>query len=209
MQDYPSLGHINHVARAHSVNVIWAVTSSHLSLYQGLTKLMTASVAGEISSDSSNVVELIQELYGKITTTVRVEDNSPESVSIHYMSSCNKKHTKRRKRCRDIPLGTSVEFTAHITLKSCSQENQVFTISPVGMEDNFVVEVEPVCDCDCNIEGSEGYEYTSEYCNYQGNTVCGECQCFDRPEQGDKFFGQHCECSGNHTNPLNPESTCR
>ena len=194
MQDYPSLGHINHVAREHSVNVIWAVTSSHLSLYQGLTKLMTASVAGEISSDSSNVVELIQELYGKITTTVRVEDNSSESVSIHYMSSFNKKHTKRRKRCRDIPLGTSVEFTAHITLKSCSQENQVVTISPVGMEDKFVVEVEPVCDCDCN---------------YQGNTICGECQCFDRPEQGDKFFGPHCECSGNHTNPLNPESTCR
>ena len=79
VQDYPSLGHINHVAREHSVNVIWAVTSSHLSLYQGLTKLMTASVAGEISSDSSNVVELIQELYGKITTTVRVEDNSSES----------------------------------------------------------------------------------------------------------------------------------
>ena len=209
LQDYPSLGHINHVAKENSVNVIWAVTSSHLSLYQGLTQLMTASVAGEISSDSSNVVELIQELYGKITTTVRVEDNSSESVSIHFTSDCNKKHSKRRKRCRNIPLGTPVEFTAHITLKECSKENQVITISPVGMEDQFVVEVEPICDCDCNIEGSDGYEYTSEYCNYHGNSICGECLCFDRPEQGDKFFGSNCECSGSHTNPLNPESTCR
>ena len=23
------------------------------------------------------------------------------------------------------------------------------------------------------------------------------------------YFGRSCECSGNHTNPLNPESTCR
>ena len=52
LQDYPSLGHINHVAREHSVNLIWAVTSSHLSLYKGLTKLITASVAGKISSNS-------------------------------------------------------------------------------------------------------------------------------------------------------------
>ena len=68
-QDYPSLGHINHVVNEHSVNVIWAVTSSHLPLYQGLTRLLRASVAGEISSDSSNVVELIMEEYEKITTT--------------------------------------------------------------------------------------------------------------------------------------------
>ena len=31
--DYPSLGHIAHVARENSVSVIWAVTSAHISLY--------------------------------------------------------------------------------------------------------------------------------------------------------------------------------
>ena len=189
MQDYPSLGHINHVAREHSVNIIWAVTSSHLSLYQGITRLITASTAGQISSDSANIVELIEELYRKITTTVTVEDNSSHSVSVHYTSDCNKKHSKRRKRCRDIPLGTPVHFTAHLTLKSC--ERQLVRISPAGMEDSLVVEVEGVCECDCTIEGSAGYEYTSEYCNYQGNSVCGECECFDRPEQGNKFFGSN------------------
>ena len=50
----------------HSVNIIWVVTSSHLFLYQGLTQLMTASVAGEISSDSSTIVELIEDLYGNV-----------------------------------------------------------------------------------------------------------------------------------------------
>ena len=38
------------------------------------------------------------------------------------------------------------------------------------MEDTFVIEVEAICDCDCNIEGSDGNDYTSEYCNYHGKT---------------------------------------
>ena len=33
VQDYPSLGHIAHVARENSVNIIWAVTSAHINLY--------------------------------------------------------------------------------------------------------------------------------------------------------------------------------
>ena len=31
--DYPSLGHIAHVARENSVSIIWAVTSNHINLY--------------------------------------------------------------------------------------------------------------------------------------------------------------------------------
>ena len=59
LQDYPSLGHINHVAKEHSVNLVWAVTGEHLSLYKRLTQMISTSVAGQISSDSSNVVELV------------------------------------------------------------------------------------------------------------------------------------------------------
>ena len=40
LKDYPSLGHINHVAKEHSVNVIWAVTESHLDLYQVKRKIL-------------------------------------------------------------------------------------------------------------------------------------------------------------------------
>ena len=58
-QDYPSLGHINHVAKEQSVNLVWAVTGEHLALYKRLTQMISTSVAGQISSDSSNVVELV------------------------------------------------------------------------------------------------------------------------------------------------------
>ena len=59
-QDYPSLGHISSVARQNSVNIIWAVSRKHINLYTSLTDIIKASHAGMISSDSSNIVELIQ-----------------------------------------------------------------------------------------------------------------------------------------------------
>ena len=80
-----------------------------------------------------------------------------------------------RRRCRNIQLGTPVEFIVHITLKECKKDKQVITISGVGMEDKFVLEVESICDCGCEVEGSEGFEHVSEHCSYLGISVCGEC----------------------------------
>ena len=112
--------------------------------------MISTSVAGQISSDSSNVVELVtilisnettceltfndkvRAMYQKITTSIKIEDNSTSSVSVHYTSDCNGRKTEKkrstwaaflnlelcpRRRCRNIPLGTPVTFTAHVTLK--------------------------------------------------------------------------------------------
>ena len=114
MQDYPSLGHINYVAKKHSVNLVWAVTGEHLSLYKRLTQMISTSVAGQISSDSSNVVELVinkifvffsslennmkvRAMYQKITTSIKIEDNSTSSVSVHYTSDCNGRKTEKKR----------------------------------------------------------------------------------------------------------------
>ena len=64
--DYPSLGHIASVARDNSVNIIWAVTSKHINLYTSLTEIVSASLAGQIDSNSSNIVELIQVRVGQM-----------------------------------------------------------------------------------------------------------------------------------------------
>ena len=111
MQDYPSLGHINYVAKEHSVNLVWAVTGEHLNLYRRLTQMISTSVAGQISSDSSNVVELVlisifllftsfdkvRAMYQKITTSIKIEDNSTSSVSVHYTSDCNGRKTEKKR----------------------------------------------------------------------------------------------------------------
>ena len=48
-------------------------------------------------------------------------------------------------------------------------------------------------DADCT-----KYSNSALICNF-GVTESNLCS----------YFGRSCECSGNHTNPLNPESTCR
>lgn len=44
-------------------------------------------------------------------------------------------------------------------------------ISPVGMEDTLVLDIEPLCECECGLESSSSYDHTSEYCEYHGK-IC-------------------------------------
>ena len=55
VQDYPSIGHINHIAKQNSVSIIWAVTQDKFGLYEGLSELVAGSRAGKLSKDSSNI----------------------------------------------------------------------------------------------------------------------------------------------------------
>lgn len=50
-------------------------------------------------------------------------------------------------------------------------------ISPVGMEDTLVIDIEPICECECSEEGSEGYDFTSEHCDYHGEEMISFYYC--------------------------------
>uniref|UniRef100_A0A8C6XWI4 Integrin beta n=1 Tax=Naja naja TaxID=35670 RepID=A0A8C6XWI4_NAJNA len=63
LYDYPSLGHLAEVLSKSNIQPIFAVTSSRLSLYKELSKLIPKSVVGELKSDSRNVVQLIEDAY--------------------------------------------------------------------------------------------------------------------------------------------------
>ena len=52
VQDYPSLGHINYVAKEHSVNLVWAVTGEHLNLYKRLTQV----IIDIINNNTNNII---------------------------------------------------------------------------------------------------------------------------------------------------------
>ena len=198
MQDYPSLGHINHIAKEYGVSIIWAVSSSQISLYQQLSSFMTSTVAGEISSDSGNIVELIEEMYNKIMTTIRVEDKSSESIQIYYTTSCGKKRNKRKRRCKNVPLGTQVDFTAHITMKKCKSSR--IEIFPVGLDTKMTIEVEPICECSCSSPSVK--REPSELCNQRGYNLCGDCECFSG-------WGKFCQCESSSVNVTIPEESCR
>ena len=128
VQDYPSIGHINHIVKEKSVNVIWAVTSDKLHLYSGLKNLVEGSLVGELKSDSSNIVELVRQQYLKITTSIEVKINSTGSsceTSIINMDCDgdgmkeNKLASNQTGECKGVQLGTAVEFEMEVVLKEC------------------------------------------------------------------------------------------
>lgn len=61
--DYPSLGQINKQIREHKINMIFAVTSDQVDLYETLSKQVTGSSSGRLDKDSANVVDLVRQQY--------------------------------------------------------------------------------------------------------------------------------------------------
>lgn len=55
---------INQVAKQHKINLIFAVTREQSSVYSRLAQMVEGSSQGELTADSSNVVELVKEEYG-------------------------------------------------------------------------------------------------------------------------------------------------
>ena len=164
IQDYPSIGQVNYLAEKHRVSVIWAVTADQFDLYSSVTTLVEGSTAGIISADSSNIVDLVKKQYETITTTIKVQANSSQTCDIAITSKCK----DGGEECHNIELGTPVDFNLTVTLKECVPDTIVVT--PVGLKDQLIVEVEPICSCPCHDEEiPEEKVCNSALCNMQGN----------------------------------------
>lgn len=61
--DYPSVSHINHVAKENNINIIFAIVRGSEGIYKELEHSIENSLAGVLSSDSENVVKLIEDNY--------------------------------------------------------------------------------------------------------------------------------------------------
>ncbi len=197
VMDYPSIGQVNALAQKHRASIIWAVTSDQFELYNSLTRLVEGSFAGVISEDSSNIVELVRRQYEMITTTIKVRANSSAECQTKVVAHCNrgqglsKEEEDKAVGCGDVELGTAVEFTLEVRPLTC--ERQVVRVHPVGMPDELLVEVDPVCECPCARRDDEltpeGERCLAEECNGHGHPVCGRCRCC-----GD-YYGPGCKCA--------------
>lgn len=61
--DYPSIAQISRQIANNSVNVIFAVNQSIASTYRELSARISGSYVGELTSDASNIVAIIQDQY--------------------------------------------------------------------------------------------------------------------------------------------------
>jgi len=63
LQDYPSVAQINSKVKEKSINMVFAVISEQIDIYQRLSQQIEGSTCGVLAADSTNVVELVKEEY--------------------------------------------------------------------------------------------------------------------------------------------------
>ncbi|KAK4304644.1 hypothetical protein Pmani_023412 [Petrolisthes manimaculis] len=210
LQDYPSVSQINQVAKEHKMNLIFAVTAEQSSVYKELAKMIEGSGQGELTANSSNVVELVKAEYDKITSKVELKDNATSPVSIRYFSKCKSNTEKETSVCQGLKVGDQVDFRVEITVEKCPEKRedwqQLIHIYPVGLRELLAIELEMLCDCACEREGNAGFIDRAAECSFAGTYQCGVCDCFDN------YLGSRCECGANTTIEADgtfDESSCR
>ncbi len=166
--------------KENSVNIIFAVTEEQFQVYNLLKDNIEGSSAGTLSSDSSNVVELVKGQYEvpiselatlhsrtplswctfqAITSSIEMKDNATGAVRVTYFSSCMGDGPPRQtNQCSGLRVGSKVQFTAKIEVVKCPKDprdwKQTFQIYPVGINEAVLVDLEMLCQCDCERPGN-------------------------------------------------------
>ncbi|XP_073971192.1 position-specific antigen beta subunit myospheroid isoform X1 [Rhodnius prolixus] len=209
IQDYPSVSQINLKVKENSINVIFAVTSEQIGVYDRLRAHIQGSSAGVLSNDSSNVVELVKAQYNKITSEVEMKDTASSAVKITYYSNCLNPNdpVKKTTKCEGLKVDSEVRFQAEIEVKACPPNKkdwkQTFKIYPVGLNESLTVHLEMECDCPCENKGNKGYIEEAKECSSFGTYKCGICEC------DDTHFGRTCECDAQNTRQDESGASCR
>lgn len=186
--DYPSIAQINKIAKEQNINVIFAV-SNHGNLYKELSRLIDSSSYGLLDRDSGNVVHLVKEQYDKISSVVRLTDNSTNTpVSIRYTSSCKGSGPPAEvNECSNIKENDVITFDLEVTANMCPEDKEKVIVEVKTLQDNLILEIDFICDCDC---ASKEFEIpNAEACKKKGALICGVCSCYEG------YHGKSCECS--------------
>ncbi|KAL3123583.1 hypothetical protein niasHT_005128 [Heterodera trifolii] len=204
-QDYPSIALLHQKIKEKKVNVIFAVTRSNQRLYQQLTDALpdVSTAVGVLANDSSNIVTLIEEEYGKIAEKIIMVDNANASMGLRlsYRSTCVDGRTLQdTNTCDGVKVGDTVAFEVTLESLHCvPQRDFVLHIGPSGLEEVLTLYVHVICDCDCEDE----IVYNAPECNGHGNLVCGICQC------AEGYVGTHCECESGGESAVALEAKCK
>ncbi|XP_029293448.1 integrin beta-3a [Cottoperca gobio] len=200
--DYPSLSLMTEKMSENNINLIFAVTSYVVPLYQAYSLLIPGTTVGTLSDDSGNVIQLIQDAYAKIRSKVELEIlGVPEELNLSFNATClNGEVIPGLKSCSGLKIGDTVSFNVDAQLRGCPKDkSSTFTIKPRGFKDSLEVTVDFACGCECEAEA----EANSPVCNNGNGTYeCGECQC--HPGR----LGPRCECSVEDYSPSD-DVNCR
>ncbi|KAM6216347.1 integrin beta-7 [Rhynchocyon petersi] len=203
--DYPSVGQVAQALSEANIQPIFAVTSATLPVYQELSKLIPKSTVGELSENSSNVLQLIMDAYNSLSSTVTLKHVSPlPGVHISYESQCGgpekkENETKDQGQCNHVRINQTVSFRITIQTAQCFAEPKFLRFRALGFSEELTVELHTLCDCNC----SDTQSQASHCSGGQGDLQCGVCSC--TPGR----TGRLCECSVAELSSPDLESGCR
>ncbi|XP_054707200.1 integrin beta-1-like isoform X2 [Uloborus diversus] len=142
----------------------------------------------------------------KISSSVEMTDNTGDNnIQVSYFSKCLGQKEEKTNICGGLKVGTKVTFRVELKYDKCPKDpkrwNRSFQISPVGLQDSLTVNLEMLCQCDC--EKKENEEPFSEKCSKgNGSFVCGICKCYKEK------YGKECECDANQSDPTLEAKEC-
>uniref|UniRef100_A0A8C9IZB2 Integrin beta n=1 Tax=Piliocolobus tephrosceles TaxID=591936 RepID=A0A8C9IZB2_9PRIM len=201
--DYPSVGQVAQALSAANIQPIFAVTSAALPVYQELSKLIPKSAVGELSEDSSNVVQLIMDAYNSLSSTVTLEHSSlPPGVHISYESQCEgpektEGKAEDRGQCNHVRINQTVTFWVSLQATHCLPEPHLLRLRALGFSEELIVELHTLCDCNC----SDTQAQAPHCSDGQGHLQCGVCRdCAECEAFGTGPLATNCSTACAHTN---------
>nr|XP_008254727.1 integrin beta-7 isoform X2 [Oryctolagus cuniculus] len=187
--DYPSVGQVAQALSAANIQPIFAVTSATLPVYKELSKLIPKSAVGELSEDSSNVVQLIMNAYNvnfwvTLQATACLQEphllrlralgfSEELTVELHTLCDCNCSDTQpQAPHCShgqgDLQCGVCRCAAGRLgRLCECSEAE----LSSLDLE-----------------AGCRAPNGTGPLCSGKGQCQCGRCSCSGQSS------GRLCEC---------------
>uniref|UniRef100_A0A8C6C0R9 Integrin beta n=1 Tax=Monodon monoceros TaxID=40151 RepID=A0A8C6C0R9_MONMO len=203
--DYPSVGQVAQALSAANIQPIFAVTGATLPVYQELSKLIPKSVVGELSEDSSNVVQLIMDAYNSLSSTVTLEHERsllPPGVHISYDSQCGGPEKKQdeagdRGQCNHVRINQTVNFLVTLQATHCLPEPHLLRFRARGFSEELTVELHTLCDCNCS-----DTQLQAPHCSDgKGHLQCGVCRdCAECGAFGTGPLAVNCSLACAHAN---------
>ena len=199
--DYCSLGELSRLLQEYKINLIFAVTEDRRSEYESTVALLKEKArVATLTSDSSNILEIIKSAYHQITSKVILRDNSSYPLRIEYFSNCGNANVPEwnTSECEDIEEGQVYDFKVVLSIDKCPRNESLWK-QTIVIEDalasevsQVVVEVELACGCNCKDSEDSPCEH--------GTDECGICKC------NNGWSGEKCDCD--ESSPMENRLQC-
>ncbi|XP_062868445.1 integrin beta-6 [Trichomycterus rosablanca] len=185
--EYPTLGQLVDKLVENNILLIFAVTANQKDTYKNYANLIPGATVGVLETDSRNILKLILTAYEELRSEIELEvlGNSKNlQISVTALCQDGTVHAGY-KRCTNVKIGDVVAFNVTVQMAGCPDGPHRFSLRSAGFQDTLEVELESLCECDCQ----QSVELNSPHCSDgQGDLECGSCMC----HLG--IVGPRCEC---------------